>query len=366
MPEVQRVIDFDGRNSLHDVHEIMLETLNIGDDDHLYAFFLSGQYWDRATEFVDPRTDGARADRALLFRLQLKVGQRFVYIYDFGSEHRYVLSVLSLTETTAPLLSPVLVESVGDAPVSQDGLDFHDSDEHSDDERKPAAKLEKPLALAAAVIEQLDALLDLGDAAASEQTQPLLRKLGEATLAFALELDGNLLLLSEVDDELGIIDSVLNVPGRLSDGRETELAVSVAEALKFCAPDHMLGEIAIAYAQAGNRQRALELVLTNLETAADPYIAEYKAGDVYHALGESDAAEAYYRRALAIAEPTLRREATVRIATHLLDTGRESEAAAFLAQQRAAASAPAPSAAVGRNEPCPCGSGKKYKKCHGA
>ena len=22
--------------------------------------------------------------------------------------------------------------------------------------------------------------------------------------------------------------------------------------------------------------------------------------------------------------------------------------------------------AVGRNDPCPCGSGKKYKKCHGA
>ncbi len=27
---------------------------------------------------------------------------------------------------------------------------------------------------------------------------------------------------------------------------------------------------------------------------------------------------------------------------------------------------PAPSAPVGRNDPCPCGSGKKYKKCHGA
>jgi preprotein translocase subunit SecA len=26
---------------------------------------------------------------------------------------------------------------------------------------------------------------------------------------------------------------------------------------------------------------------------------------------------------------------------------------------------PAP-AKVGRNDPCPCGSGKKYKKCHGA
>jgi uncharacterized protein YecA (UPF0149 family) len=25
-----------------------------------------------------------------------------------------------------------------------------------------------------------------------------------------------------------------------------------------------------------------------------------------------------------------------------------------------------PAAQVGRNDPCPCGSGKKYKKCHGA
>ncbi|RYY75213.1 MAG: hypothetical protein EOO24_45805, partial [Comamonadaceae bacterium] len=38
--------------------------------------------------------------------------------------------------------------------------------------------------------------------------------------------------------------------------------------------------------------------------------------------------------------------------------------------RRAAASAlPAGAAAfahVSRNDPCPCGSGKKYKKCHGA
>ena len=34
----------------------------------------------------------------------------------------------------------------------------------------------------------------------------------------------------------------------------------------------------------------------------------------------------------------------------------------------AAAEAPKPvraGAKVGRNDPCPCGSGKKYKKCHG-
>jgi len=38
------------------------------------------------------------------------------------------------------------------------------------------------------------------------------------------------------------------------------------------------------------------------------------------------------------------------------------------ARPRPAASAivPNPFAGVGRNDPCPCGSGKKFKKCHGA
>ena len=31
----------------------------------------------------------------------------------------------------------------------------------------------------------------------------------------------------------------------------------------------------------------------------------------------------------------------------------------------ATATAPNPYAGVGRNDPCPCGSGKKFKKCHG-
>ncbi len=49
------------------------------------------------------------------------------------------------------------------------------------------------------------------------------------------------------------------------------------------------------------------------------------------------------------------------------ETGRPQEARDF-ARQAAAIGAPAPpsparKAKAGRNEPCPCGSGKKYKKC---
>ena len=34
-------------------------------------------------------------------------------------------------------------------------------------------------------------------------------------------------------------------------------------------------------------------------------------------------------------------------------------------EQAQSASTGVPPSKVGRNEPCPCGSGKKYKQCHG-
>jgi len=40
--------------------------------------------------------------------------------------------------------------------------------------------------------------------------------------------------------------------------------------------------------------------------------------------------------------------------------------AAAMASSKAATAMPSGSVPkVGRNEPCPCGSGKKYKQCHG-
>ena len=43
-----------------------------------------------------------------------------------------------------------------------------------------------------------------------------------------------------------------------------------------------------------------------------------------------------------------------------------AEGGAIERQPRAAAEAGAAGEKVGRNAPCPCGSGKKYKRCHGA
>ena len=44
----------------------------------------------------------------------------------------------------------------------------------------------------------------------------------------------------------------------------------------------------------------------------------------------------------------------------------QQAAAQQAAQRQAAQRQAAPTGKVGRNDPCPCGSGKKYKHCHGA
>jgi uncharacterized protein YecA (UPF0149 family) len=52
----------------------------------------------------------------------------------------------------------------------------------------------------------------------------------------------------------------------------------------------------------------------------------------------------------------------------LVQTGRNAEAQQLLQQAQQAVGNPATPASIvsaGRNDPCPCGSGKKYKKCHG-
>jgi preprotein translocase subunit SecA len=56
------------------------------------------------------------------------------------------------------------------------------------------------------------------------------------------------------------------------------------------------------------------------------------------------------------------------VATKAAADGLVSAAPAAVGTAPGAPAGPAanPFAGVGRNDPCPCGSGKKFKKCHGA
>ena len=197
-------------------------------------------------------------------------------------------------------------------------------------------------------------------------------KAGQAALELASGLDQDFGRYARLESSLKSLDlsaRLIDLPLQLAGTGETELALSVARSFSFLAVDEMRGQEAVILARAGRREEALALVASNLEAARAIPVAEAKAGDVYRALGEPEAAEAYYLRALAEArEPSERAEAVVRLVSLFLDLGREGDAAAILAEERNRRAAPGEvtKKTVGRNDPCPCGSGKKYKRCHGA
>ena len=162
----------------------------------------------------------------------------------------------------------------------------------------------------------------------------------------------------------------MDLPLGLAQAREFERGAALARALVFVDRELMLGDLAIVLAKAGRRDEALAQLALNLDAAEDPALVEAKAGETYRALGDLPAAEAYFRRSLAEATTSSDRlQALIRVAGCLIEQGRDAEANALMQQTRKldgelqGQANPLP---VGRNEPCPCGSGKKYKKCHGA
>ena len=211
-------------------------------------------------------------------------------------------------------------------------------------------------------------LIPIAEATLAQGEQPESR----ASLELAQALGDDLRLLFELDRQLvgrGLIIHLLDLPQRLSLSGLPEQALAVARAFHFVAPDDLGGDIAVIHARAGQREQALAQLELSLANATDRYVAEAKAGDAYRALGEDDAAEVYYRRSLSESRSVADRSAAaLRLTSFLLDSGREADASAFVAEQHAlrASVEASPAAPVGRNEACPCGSGKKYKKCHGA
>jgi uncharacterized protein YchJ len=161
---------------------------------------------------------------------------------------------------------------------------------------------------------------------------------------------------------------LLDLPLDLSAAGRHEQALQVARAVAFIDDELARADSAIVLARAGRRSEALAQLETNLGSAKDKSFVEAKAGDAHRALGDLAAAEAYYRQSLTLAETELdRSQATLRLVSCLLDAGRPEEANRLLSEERRLRDAGTPvTPPAGRNDPCPCGSGKKYKKCHGA
>jgi len=401
-PDVRRVLELDGKATLSQLHEAIGRAYDIPLSRAGYVFFLSGRFWDGASMFVDPRADGRRADKAVLFRLGLEPGRHIAYVLGFEVERHFVAELLSVADAERPLGAPVLVEAVGDAP--REPMTEEPSEREPDppgleravelaerflDRDDELEQFEDALSAARARIEPwTDGLRSLEDLAAFKASagqpdsellrdaQPAFRAAAAAALELVHGLAGNLETFHELDEwllERALAVRLLGLPLSLTLVQEFDTALELARALEFIDPETVNGDVAVILARAGQREAALAQVERNLATARDAALAEACAGDAHRALGDGPAAEAYYRASLAAAKTwTERLHALLRLVTCLTDAGRDAEASELLKDAQRLRGEPKPAAepasslsAVGRNDPCPCGSGKKYKKCHG-
>lgn len=115
--EVWRTVDIRSDQTLEDLHHAIQDAFD-WDDDHLYAFFLSGKAWDASTEYVRPETrrPGERSSRVRLDRLGLRPRKRFLYIFDFGDGLRHEIRVEKVGLPPDGGDYPRIVEEHGEPP----------------------------------------------------------------------------------------------------------------------------------------------------------------------------------------------------------------------------------------------------------
>jgi tetratricopeptide (TPR) repeat protein len=133
-------------------------------------------------------------------------------------------------------------------------------------------------------------------------------------------------------------------------------------------PNNFLGDTGCILAEAGRKDEAIKQMEENLKRFPDDIWVTINAGDALYALGDKKAEE-FFLKAYDTAERDYDKlGALERLVNFYSWQEMPEKSDAYKAEYKALTAPPKPKQAIkskkiGRNEPCPCGSGKKYKKC---
>lgn len=94
-PEVWRVIEMRGDQTLKDLHYAIQLAIDF-DADHLYSFYMSNRAWDEKTEYSSPYAKGPSAGGVKIRDLNLRMRQRFLYLFDYGDDHRFEIQLIDV------------------------------------------------------------------------------------------------------------------------------------------------------------------------------------------------------------------------------------------------------------------------------
>ncbi|MGE5633206.1 MAG: IS1096 element passenger TnpR family protein [Caulobacteraceae bacterium] len=95
--KAKKQFEIKGSQTLDDLHELIFDAFKL-DWGHLYSFFMSNKPWDAKTEYSHPQAEGKSAAKASVCGLNLRLKQKFMYIYDYGDEYRFEVELTEIKD----------------------------------------------------------------------------------------------------------------------------------------------------------------------------------------------------------------------------------------------------------------------------
>ena len=131
--DVWRKIEISEGQTLDDLHSAILDSVDF-DDDHLYSFFLSGRAWDDSTQYASPHADGRSAAKVKIKDLRLRMKQKFLYLFDYGDEHRFEVQLMEINpDAPKNVRYPRVVEEHGEPPNQYEDWEDEDDEDWEDE-----------------------------------------------------------------------------------------------------------------------------------------------------------------------------------------------------------------------------------------
>lgn len=110
-----RVIQCTGLHTFEDLH-LAIQNAFAFDNDHLYCFFMDGKKWSRRRIDSPYSETPPYSNDVLIGQAGLRENQTFLYLFDFGDEWLFHVTVTSIFDASSPLSHPALVKAKGTAP----------------------------------------------------------------------------------------------------------------------------------------------------------------------------------------------------------------------------------------------------------
>ncbi len=112
---IWRRIELSSDHMLLDLHNSIQSAYGFGDD-HLYSFFMDGKMQSDEV-FTSPYDDtGPHVDIACIGDLGLTVGQKILYLFDYGDMWRFQVELEEIRANGIKPLNPKIIESKGKSP----------------------------------------------------------------------------------------------------------------------------------------------------------------------------------------------------------------------------------------------------------